>query len=224
MNTYMDASGHVHATSGALAADSAAFAGAAAHEHAGTGALAADAAAVAGTASHTAPGVHAASGALQADAASVSGEAQILALFSRVHGFEIGGEAAKPKRRNLVTILADDKPKADETARKTITKRDVDRRVFEKARDEARTVIETAAKAHAATTHPKAQRFAEVRTALKPLAKALGDWNWIAVYQRMYEDAINAALREEMAREDARIVAEQETDERELMKLVMEWM
>ncbi len=178
---------------------------------------------MAGTASHTAPGVHAASGALQADAASVSGEAQILALFSRVHGFEMGGEAAKPKRRNLVTILADDKPKA-EPSRKTITKRDVDRRVFEKARDEARTVIETAAKAHAATTHPKAQRFAEVRTALKPLAKALGDWNWIAVYQRMYEDAINAALREEMAREDARIVAEQEADERELMKLVMEWM
>jgi hypothetical protein len=31
-------------------------------------------------------------------------------------------------------------------------------------------------------------------------------------------------MREEMAREDARIVAEQEADERELMKLVMEWM
>lgn len=141
----------------------------------------------------------------------------------RAHGFEIGPATTKPKRRGLVVVdETEEKP-----ARQKITKRDIDRRVFERAREEARAVIAKAAEQHATTQHVKAERFAQVRTALKPLAKALGDWNWIAVYQRMYQQALDEQIRQELAREDA-IAAEaqaaEEADERELMNLIMEWM
>jgi len=141
----------------------------------------------------------------------------------RAHGFEIGPATTKPKRRGLVVVdETEEKP-----ARQKITKRDIDRRVFERAREEARAVIAKAAEQHATTQHVKAERFAQVRTALKPLAKAIGDWNWIAVYQRMYQQALDEQIRQELAREDA-IAAEaqaaEEADERELMNLIMEWM
>lgn len=144
----------------------------------------------------------------------------------RAHGFEIGGDhepEPKPKRRGLVTLTQEPEQKA----RHTITKREIDRRVFEKAREEARAVIAKAAEQHSTATYAKAERFAQVRTALKPLAKALGDWNWIAVYQRMYQDALDEQIRQELAREEreqAAVRAADEADERELMNLIMEWM
>lgn len=146
------------------------------------------------------------------------------AAVARVHGFEIGDDEPARRRRNLITIVKQAEATEEGKPRVKITKREIDRRLFERARDEARAVIAKAAEQHAATKRAKAERFAQVRTALKPLASTLGAWNWIAVYQRMYEDALNEALRQELIHEDALAQAADEANERALMELVMEWM
>lgn len=119
----------------------------------------------------------------------------------RVHGFEIGPEHGRKgdrTRRGLVTIVEDEaKPE-----RKTITKRDIDHRRFEQARERALEIIADAAQQHAKATKPESQRFASVRMSLKPLAKPLGGWNWISVYQRLYQAALLDAIKNELAIQD----------------------
>ena len=198
----------LHATSGALAADSAAISGTAIHPHVASGALASDASTLAGTAERG-DGTHDCTGALQAQDASMTGEASILALFSQVHGFEMGGDEPRPKRRNLVTILPD-------TPRKTITKRDVDHRVFEKAREQALKLISESALEHATNIRTQPVRYAAVRTALKPISKALGGWDWVTVYQRMYDDALREQIKAELAYLD------QMNEEDEIIALLLE--
>lgn len=122
---------------------------------------------------------------------------------SQTHGFEMGGEE-KPRRRNLVTILPDT-PKPE---KKTITKREIDRRVFEQAREQAVSIIERAAKDHATSIRTQPVRYGAVRTSIKPLAKKLGGWDWVSAYQRLYDEALREQIAAELAIED--VIAEED--------------
>ncbi len=123
----------------------------------------------------------------------------------KVHGFEIvpeHGRKGDRTRRGLVTIIEDGGKQEAKSERKTITKRDIDHRRFEQARERALEIIADAAQQHAKATKPESQRFASVRMSLKPLVKPLGGWNWISVYQRLYQAALLDAIKNELAIQD----------------------
>lgn len=54
---------------------------------------------------------------------------------------------------------------------------------------------------------PKPERFAEVRQVLRPFGE-FADFNWPQLYERLYREALDAAIRQEMALE-AQILAQQ---------------
>lgn len=185
---------HPHTTSGALAAQAAAISGTAADQFATTGALVAQAATVSGTAVHTSAGSHPTSGDLAAGSATISGAAEVVHIVAaNPHGFEMGGNDPKPRRRNLVYMVPDDKPRSSATPVKAAPAID-----FATARQKAADIIKAAATEHAASKVSKAVRYGYVRTSLKPLSPALGDWNWINLYQRLYDAALTEQLRREV--------------------------
>lgn len=71
-----------------------------------------------------------------------------------------------------------------------------------KAREEAERVIrEVAAEQIERGNVPKSVRFAEVRSQIKPFGRA-AEFNWPALYQRVYDELLTRALQAELARED----------------------
>mgnify|MGYP003542901289 CR=1 FL=1 len=184
----------LHASSGALVGQAAAISGAAADQFATTGALTAQAATISGTAAHASAGSHPTSGALTAGEATVSGSAEVVHIVAASpHGFEMGGNDPKPRRRNLVYVLPDDQPRSSATPVKAAPAID-----FATARQKAADIIKAAATEHAASKVSKAVRYGYVRTSLKPLSPVLGDWNWINLYQRLYDAALTEQLRREV--------------------------
>lgn len=66
-------------------------------------------------------------------------------------------------------------------------------------RDEAKRVIAETAASHAIRGAVKqSERFAEVRSKIKPLGKEAAGFNWPALYDRMYSQALTDAIRQEM--------------------------
>jgi hypothetical protein len=129
------------------------------------------------------------------------------------HGFEMGGEE-KPRRRNLVTIIREEK---EEKPRQIITAKGIKQRKFKTAREEARKIIEQAVEEHAKNIAPQNIRYASVRAALKPLQKAIGSWDWVSLYQRMYADAI----RDQIALELLVIDRAREAEEEEILMSIL---
>lgn len=69
-----------------------------------------------------------------------------------------------------------------------------------KAQEEAKAVIEAVARDQAARGDvPKSARFAEVRSQIKPLGAEATGFNWPALYERLYAQALTDAIRQEMA-------------------------
>ncbi len=66
-------------------------------------------------------------------------------------------------------------------------------------RDEAKRIIAEVAASHATRGDIKqSERFAEVRSKVKPLGKEAAGFNWPALYDRMYSQALTDAIRQEM--------------------------
>jgi hypothetical protein len=69
-----------------------------------------------------------------------------------------------------------------------------------KAQEQAKSVIEAVARDQAARGDvPKSARFAEVRSQIKPLGSEATGFNWPALYERLYAQALTDAIRQEMA-------------------------
>jgi hypothetical protein len=69
-----------------------------------------------------------------------------------------------------------------------------------KAQEQAKAVIEAVARDQAARGDvPKSARFAEVRSQIKPLGSEATGFNWPALYERLYAQALTDAIRQEMA-------------------------
>lgn len=78
------------------------------------------------------------------------------------------------------------------------------KQVAKAAREQAKKVIEAVAQEHAARGDvPKPARFAELRGQIKPLGKEATGFNWPALYEQLYAQALNEALRQELQRADA---------------------
>jgi hypothetical protein len=110
--------------------------------------------------------------------------------------------ARKGDRTRRGIVYVEPGPEDEPKPRKRITKADVDLRRLEAAKQEANRIIADAATAHAGAGLKEARRYAEVRTALKPLVPALGDWNWVAIYQTLYAKALADQIRAELELED----------------------
>lgn len=83
-----------------------------------------------------------------------------------------------------------------------------------KAREAAKEIVVEIAKQHAEDPAPKPERMRDVRQAIKPLLKPLGNWNWTALYAKVYEQALTEQIREELKRRD-------QMDEEDLEILLM---
>lgn len=83
-----------------------------------------------------------------------------------------------------------------------------------KAREAAKEIVVELAKLHAEDPAPKPERMRDVRQAIKPLLKPLGNWNWTALYAKAYEQALIEQIKAELKRRD-------EIDEEDLEILLM---
>jgi hypothetical protein len=191
-----------HASSGAIVAGSATVAGTAAQTraHATSGALASGSAVVAGSATQAAGGIHTTSGELVAGSAQVSGVVTGPAQVGNGFGFEMS--SGTPRKRRSMVYVIDDKTQRSSAKPEIADTPENRRQIFKAARAQAETIIKSAAEDHAARGVSKAVRYGNVRTSLKPIAADLGDWNWINLYQRLYDQALTEQIKAEVRLQD----------------------
>lgn len=68
---------------------------------------------------------------------------------------------------------------------------------------------------------PKSARFAEVRSVLKPFGES-ADFNWPQLYERLYQQALTDALRQELELEATLLAQQQMQDDDALALLLLE--
>jgi len=206
----------LHTSTGALASQAATLAGSAAHEHAASGALASQDATISGAAAHTSVGTHDATGTLQVQDASISGSALLEELpGSGFPGFEVD---QAPKLWWKRKPSSPDEPAAEKPEQPKPKKAS---KPSQEVKAQVRAAIAEAAKDQVKRgSVPKSARFAEVRSVLKPFGES-ADFNWPQLYERLYQQALTDALRQELELEATLLAQQQMRDEDDAIALLL---
>lgn len=206
----------LHTSTGALSSQAATLAGSAAHENAASGALSSQAATISGAATHTSVGTHDATGVLQAQDAQISGSALLEELpGAGFPGFEVDQAPKlwwkrKPSSPDEPAAEKPEQPKPKKPSKPSPeVKAQVRAAIAEAAKDQVKR-----------GSVPKSARFAEVRSVLKPFGES-ADFNWPQLYERLYQQALTDALRQELELEATLLAQQQMRDEDDAIALLL---